>query len=75
MNLFNPQCLSSLLYQRFDADLPDDSPDNYYLEREWRKHGNLKFTPADVVRVIVASGFEDRLRSDVPAFGELVRGL
>jgi abortive phage resistance protein AbiGi (putative antitoxin) len=59
----------------FDANLADDSPENYYLEREWRKHGNLEFPPPEVVRVIVASGFEDRLRRDAPGFGPVVFGL
>ena len=59
----------------FDTDLPDDSADNYYLEREWRKRGNLQFTPGDVMRVVVAAGFEDRLRTDAPDLGGLVSGL
>jgi hypothetical protein len=58
----------------FNADLADADADNYYLEREWRKHGNLKFTAADVARVIVASGFEERLRRDAPGFGSLIFG-
>jgi len=52
----------------FDADLPDDHPDNYYLEREWRKFGNLIFKPKDVSRVVVACGFENRLRADAPGY-------
>jgi hypothetical protein len=52
----------------FDADLPDDHPENYYLEREWRKLGNLVFQPEDVSRVVVARGFESRLQADAPAY-------
>jgi hypothetical protein len=52
----------------FDADLPDDHPENYYLEREWRKFGNLIFKPEDVSRVVLASGFEDRLQVDAPGY-------
>lgn len=32
----------------FDATLPDDHPDNYYMEREWRSLGNIKFTIDDI---------------------------
>ena len=52
----------------FDADLPDDHLENYYLEREWRKFGNLIFKPKDVSRVVVACGFEHRLQADAPAY-------
>ena len=51
----------------FDADLQDDDPENYYLEREWRKLGNLIFKPEDVSGVVVARGFEKRLQADAPS--------
>ena len=56
----------------FDADLPDDHPESYYLEREWRKLGNLTFKPERVSRVVVARGFENRLKADAPDFRTLL---
>jgi len=56
----------------FPASLPDDDAKNFYLEREWRKYGNLLFTVENVMHVVVAEGFENRLRCDAPAFGKLV---
>ena len=56
----------------FDVDLPSNDSDNYYMEREWRRLGNVKASPATVVTVLVASGFEDRLRKDAPLFGDRV---
>ena len=32
----------------YDATLPDDHPDNYYMEREWRSLGNINFTIDDI---------------------------
>lgn len=32
----------------FDASLPDNHPDNYYMEREWRSIGNISFTLEDI---------------------------
>ena len=32
----------------YDATLPDDHPDNYYMEREWRSLGNINFTTDDI---------------------------
>lgn len=52
----------------FDSELPDDHPDNFYLEREWRKHGNLVFTPEDVERVVVSEGYRHRLEAEFPEY-------
>jgi hypothetical protein len=52
----------------FNSQLPRNHPDNYYMEREWRKYGNMKFKPAQVSRLVVAQGYKDRALSDYPAF-------
>lgn len=38
----------------FDSELLVHEPENYYMEREWRKYGNLVFTEADIRRVWVS---------------------
>lgn len=35
----------------FDESLPDDDPDNYYMEREWRCTHNIKFGLSDIKKV------------------------
>jgi hypothetical protein len=52
----------------FDATLPDDDPDNYYFEREWRAIGNVRFTLDDVVRVCLPSAYARRFRQQVPDY-------
>lgn len=32
----------------YDSSLPDDHPDNYYMEREWRSIKNIDFTLNDI---------------------------
>lgn len=56
----------------FDSSLPEAHPENYYMEREWRKYGNLKFTPRDVVNVIVDERFLDRFIRDQPGYADKV---
>lgn len=53
----------------FDPTLPEDHPDNYYMEREWRVLGDVNFNLDDIARVVVPPGYEQRLRADLPAYG------
>jgi len=46
----------------FDASLPEDDPNNFYMEREWRLLRRLAFTSADVARIIS----QDRTRVGSP---------
>lgn len=51
----------------------DDYEDNYfYAEREWRKYGNMKFQPSDVLAVVVNYEFLDRAREAFPAYAEKI---
>lgn len=50
----------------FNSELPDDHPDNFYLEREWRRYGNFWFQPDEVMRVLVKSGHIARLKRERP---------
>lgn len=59
----------------FDASLPEDHPENVYMERERRSVRSIQFSESDIRRVYVASGYEARLRADLPALGGRVVGL
>lgn len=50
----------------FHADLPQDHPNNYYMEREWRKYGNLVFELKDVAALCVALGHAETIKHDFP---------
>jgi hypothetical protein len=56
------------LIKPFRADLEDEHPDNFYMEREWRSYGDLDFDLSDVRRIFVPEGFAKRLREDVPDY-------
>ncbi len=71
--LFKEQFLAFI--KPFNAELPEDHPDNFYLEREWRKYGYLSFTPDKVVKVLVATDFVDRLKAERPAYTDKVYGI
>jgi hypothetical protein len=58
----------------FNSDLPDDHPNNYYFEREWRKLGNLPFQTGEIVRVLVARDYVDRLKDERPAYSSMITG-
>lgn len=52
----------------FDPRLPDDDPANYYMEREWRVHGDVAFALEEVRRVVLPEGYAPALRKDVPEY-------
>jgi hypothetical protein len=52
----------------FDENLPDDDPRNFYMEREWRVWGDVKFDLSNVVRLLFPEEFARRLRSDIPDY-------
>ncbi len=52
----------------FKSELDEKHPENYYMEREWRKHGNLKFNPSEVQQILVAHGFAERIEKDFPEY-------
>jgi hypothetical protein len=56
----------------FNDSLPDEDPENFYMEREWRMFGNLQFETDNVCRVILPQAFVKRFRKDVPTYtGEI----
>lgn len=52
----------------FNSELPHTHPQNYYMEREWRKYGNMKFETKQVSRLVVAKGYKQRVLEDFPAY-------
>ncbi len=52
----------------FDDAKSDEDPENFYMEREWRIIGNLKFNLGDVRRVLLPESYARRLRDDVPSY-------
>lgn len=57
----------------FNSELPDNHPDNFYMEREWRKFCNLRFQPQDVRHVVVAPEYADRFKKDRPIYADADR--
>lgn len=55
-------------YKFYDNTLPDDHSDNYYMEREWRVIGNVKFTQLDIQRIIIPKEYSKKLREDLPEY-------
>lgn len=56
----------------FNSELPHNHPSNFYMEREWRKYGNMKFEAGQVSRIVVAEGYRDRTINDFPAYEDRV---
>ena len=57
----------------FDCDLSDDEVSNYYMEREWRLIGALRFSESDLSSVFVPKHYEKRLIDDRPSYQSLLR--
>lgn len=57
-----------LFLKPFSTTLPDQHPENVYMEREWRLLGNLQFGLEDVGRVILPKKYGRRFREDVPRY-------
>lgn len=54
----------------FEVDLPRDDPKNYYMEREWRKFGNLPLDTS-LREIIAPADFVEALRNEFPRLCEL----
>lgn len=52
----------------FDDRKADDDPENFYMEREWRVVGNIRFNLDDVERVILPRADSKRLREALPEY-------
>lgn len=52
----------------FDDGLPDEDHHNYYMEREWRVLGTVRFRLSDVRRIVLPEEFSSRFRQDFPDY-------
>ena len=58
----------------FDATLPDDHIDNYYMEREWRSLNNISFSLNDIKTIYLPGAeFKDRFLREFPEYGGSVK--
>lgn len=59
----------------FSYPTREDAAENFYMEREWRLLGSLRFSLRDVRRVILPEAYAERLRQDVPEYhGQVIFG-
>lgn len=68
MNYLNRQFLA--FTKCFDHSLPFDHEKNYYMEREWRVLGNVRFDLTDVRSVILPTAFVDRFSRAFPSLSD-----
>jgi len=59
----------------FNPTLAEDDPQNYYMEREWRRIGNLQFGAEHVKHVIVDDAYVDRARAMFPEYATRIESL
>lgn len=59
----------------FNADLAIETFDNFYLEREWRKYGNMEASSSTVSVVYIAEPFIERFKVDAREFVDRVRAF
>ena len=50
----------------YNSELADDHPDNFYMEREWRRFVNFHFRLPWIKTVTIAQGHIDQLKTDFP---------
>jgi abortive phage resistance protein AbiGi (putative antitoxin) len=52
----------------FDDAAGEKDANNFYMEREWRVLGNVRFELGDVYRVIMPERYAERVRQDLPDY-------
>jgi len=53
----------------FDERLPIHHKDNYYMEREWRIGGPLRFVASDLAQILLPKRFHPELEKRLPNYG------
>jgi hypothetical protein len=56
----------------FDDAAGDEDLHNFYMEREWRVLGNVRFELSDVYRVILPERYAERFHRDLPEYSGLI---
>jgi len=56
----------------FNSQLGETDLDNFYMEREWRRLGNVCFDKEHIGRIIVRKGYSERLRNEFPKYADMV---
>jgi len=56
----------------FNATLALEDLENYYMEREWRRFGNLKLQQNCLRRIVVQPDFYETAKRDFPEFKDLL---
>lgn len=56
----------------FDADLPEDARDNYYMEREWRLVGQFPFRLEQIQGVYVAGSHRAKIEAEFPTLKDRI---
>jgi hypothetical protein len=57
----------------FNARLPLNHRDNYYMEREWRVRGGLAFRPDDISGIYILPSFRDEFLARHPEYESRLR--
>jgi len=52
----------------FNSELDLHDPNNFYMEREWRRLGNMEIQAEQLTKVVVAKGYKERTASDFPLY-------
>jgi hypothetical protein len=61
IGFLDPSLLSHIKF--FDHRLPDDHPDNFYMEREWRTTKDVEFELTDIQRIVLPQQFSRLFRN------------
>lgn len=59
----------------FNSHLATDHEKNYYMEREWRKYGNLRCNLEDINQIWVAKGYAAKLAQEFPDYASKTKEL
>jgi hypothetical protein len=59
----------------FDPEKPDDDPENYYMEREWRVLGVVVFNTTDIAKVTIPQAYRGRLIADTDILPNAIHSL
>lgn len=56
----------------FNSQLEKNHDDNFYMEREWRRLGNVCFKVEHITKIVVKKGYCVKLRRALPDYAHLV---